>query len=245
MALQQNVENWERIASVAAGAALIAWSAKRGGHGVARKSMTTLGVGLIGRGASGYCPVNHAIGRTRRRDDTRRALGGARGSNVNEAVTIHRPPAEIFRFWRDLGNAPLFMRDVERVDVLDDRRSHWVVSGPGGVRVEFDSEIINMIENELIAWRTLPGADVASAGSVKFKPYGDGETEVIVTMQYDPPAGKAGAAVAWMTGHSPATRLREDLRRLKSVLEAGEAPTVEGQPTGRRRPVNLAKMVDA
>lgn len=247
MTTHQNVENWERAASIAAGLALLGWAARHRhrGHAVARGSAIGVGVGLLGRGAAGYCPVNAALGRHRRLDDTRDALGGHRGEDVAEAVTIARPPADVFAFWRDPGNMSRFMRDVEQVTAIDDVRWHWKVRGPGGVRLEFDSELINVEDNRLIGWRTLPGASVASAGSVQFRPHGESSTEVKVHLQYATPGGPIGSAVAWLTGHAPGSRLREDLRRLKACMEAGETPTVQGQPSGHRRPINLPKWVDA
>ena len=131
------------------------------------------------------------------------------------------------------------MRHLVSVRQLDDRRSHWVAKGPAGRTFEWDAEIINQIANELIAWRTLENASVASAGSVRFKSAGSGRgTEVHVRLQYAPPAGKAGAAIAWLFGKEPSQTIREDLRRFKQLLEAGEVPTVEGQPRGRQSVLN-------
>lgn len=245
MAIEQNVGGVGRAASVAAGLALMAWAGRRRQSSRSVRGVAgTLGAGLVGRGVSGYCPVTAAVVHERPRDDTRRALGGSRGVNVTESITIARPVAEIFPWWSQPDRAQQFMRDVERVELLDERTSRWTVRGPGGMRVHFDSEIIDIVENEHVGWRTLPGADVVSAGSVHLRPRGD-ETEVVVRLQYSPPGGKAGAAVAWMTGRSPATRLRDDLARLKALLETGELPTVQGQTAGKRRRVNIAQWVDA
>jgi uncharacterized membrane protein len=231
MRVSKNVENWERVASVALGAGLIAMAVRRR-HPVGQLSGT--GLALIARGTSGYCPVNAATGRHRRRDDTRDALGGPRGLVLEESITIARPQGEVYEFWNDPRNLPRVMEHIEQVELLENGNSHWVARGPAGVRVEWDAEVINAIPPELIAWRSLPGADVASAGSVHFRARRGHSTEVTVRMQYNPPGGKAGAAVAWLTGSGARTELREDLRRLKQLLETGEVPTVEGQPAGRR-----------
>ena len=91
------------------------------------------------------------------------------------------------------------------------------------MRVEWDAEIINEIENMLIAWRSLPGSDVVVAGSVNFdRVRGGRSTQVSVHLQYEPPAGRVGASVATVFGREPSQTIREDLRRLKQVLEAGE-----------------------
>src|SRR5262249_31062282 len=190
---------------------------------------------LIARGASGYCPVNAAVGRARRRDDTRTALGGPRGVGVRESITIEKAAQEGFDFWKDPPNLPLFMGKVKRVQLLEGGRSHWVVRGPAGVPLEWDAELINEIDGELIAWRSLAGADVASAGSVHFRPRAMTRTEVTVTLQYDPPGGKTGAMLAWLIGQSPASQLRADLQRLKQRLHAPDRTACRGKPSGSRR----------
>ena len=230
--MHRNVDTWERFVSVAAGAGLLAAGWRRGGP--LRKTATTVGTGLIARGIAGYCPVTAAMGRGRMRDDTRRALGGPNGVLLRERITIDASPQQLFELWRDPSNLPGLLPYLERVDKIDDRRSHWVVEGPGGSTLEWDAEIINDVPLETIGWRLLPGADVASAGSVRFRSAGRGGTEVIVTMQYAAPAGKVGAVAAWLTGHGAASQVREALRQLKQKVEAGETPAVEGQPEGGR-----------
>jgi uncharacterized membrane protein len=127
------------------------------------------------------------------------------------------------------------MEYLESVRQLDQRRSHWVAKGPAGRRVEWDAEIISEIPGELIGWRTLDGADVVSAGSVRFIPAaGNRGTHVRVRLQYDPPGGKVGAAIAWIFGKEPSQTILEDLRRFKQLMEAGEIPTTVGQPRGGR-----------
>lgn len=115
------------------------------------------------------------------------------------------------------------MRYLDSVREETADRSHWVAIGPRGVRVEWDAELINEVEDKVIAWRSLPGSDVVTAGSVNFDSVRGGrETQVTVNLQYAPPAGKPGAWVAMLFGREPSQTIREDLRRLKQVLEAGE-----------------------
>jgi uncharacterized membrane protein len=130
----------------------------------------------------------------------------------------------VFHFWRQLNNLPRFMDNLESVTVLDHRRSHWVAKGPVGTRVEWDAEIHNEIEDEIIAWRSLPGSQVDQAGSVHFTPAHNGGTEVRVVMRYAAPAGKLGDAVAHLLGDDPERQVADDLRRFKQVMEAAEAP---------------------
>jgi len=96
--------------------------------------------------------------------------------------------------------------------------SHWVAKGPAGTRVEWDARIINDIPNRVIAWQSLEGSMVSTAGSVNFESAPRG-TIVRVHFQYNPPAGKVGAAVAWLFGEEPNIQVREDLRRFKEVME--------------------------
>jgi uncharacterized membrane protein len=182
-------------------------------------------------------PVRRAIGLPGRRDDTRRALGGPRGVRLEEAVTISSSPEELYARWRTLRDLPQFIPHLERVEVLDDCRSRWTARGRG-VSVSWDAEIINEIEPHVIAWRSLPGSGVATAGSVRFLRQVRGGTMVVVTLQYDPPGGKLGAWLAWLAGTSPEAGLREGLRGFKQLVEAGERPVTEGQPAGRRGPLS-------
>jgi len=214
--MRKNVNDWERVVSIAAGAGLIAAALHQPRH---RPGLAITGAGLVSRGLAGRCPVNSTLGRRRRRDDTRQALGGSRGIHLNGRVVIRRPAEQLFAFWRNLHNLPRFMPHLKRIDVTDDTHSHWVVRGPAGTSAEWDAEIIHAEYPQLIGWRSLAGADVASAGSVSFHQISPVETEVDVKMQYDPPAGKAGAAFAWLAGNSPAAMLQRDLARLKELIE--------------------------
>ena len=158
-------------------------------------------------------------------DSTKTALGGERGVHVRESVRLEVPVADVYRFWRRLDNLPRFMTHLNRVTETPDGTSHWVAAGPAGLAVEWDAEVINEIENKLLAWRSLPGSDVVTAGSVNFDAARGGRsTQVSVHLQYAPPAGKAGALVASLFGREPSQTVREDLRHFKQLLEAGEIP---------------------
>ncbi len=172
----------------------------------------------------------------------------AREVHIETSIAIDKPPAELYAFWRELKNLPLFMRNLESVTELDQTRSHWIAKGPVGTSVEWDAEIYNEKPNELIAWRSLADADVVNAGSVRFEagPEGHG-TFVRVAMNYNPPAGKVGAGVAQLLGAEPSQLIKEDLRRLKQILEAGEIATIAGQTSGRAAdaaPVELSRSAE-
>lgn len=151
---------------------------------------------------------------------TKERLSGPRGVNVTEGVRIDRPVEDVFDFWRDLPNLPRFMEYVDRVDLRGNGVSHWVIKGPSGITLEWDAHIINEQRPRLLAWESIGTPDVVSAGSVKFTSLGADATDVEVRLQYDPPAGKVGAGLAAVAGLSPAKVLREDLHRLKQLLES-------------------------
>jgi uncharacterized membrane protein len=236
-----NVADVERWASALGGAALTAYGIKQlKARSPAGAAIAAAGSALIYRGATGHCPMYEAAGiNTHDGDDTRAALSGARGVHVEEVVTINALPEQLYLFWRNFEELPRFMDHLVSVTTIDLLRSRWVAKGPAGSTVQWDAEIINEIPGELIGWRTLDGSDIVSAGSVRFKPASAGRgTEVRVRLQYDPPAGKVGATVAWLLGHEPSQSIREDLRRFKQLMETGEIPTIEGQPRGRQSILN-------
>ena len=175
----------------------------------------------------------------RRGSDTRAQLGGSRGILIDEAVTIGRPLADVYQFWRRFDEFPRFMTHLVSVTPLEGELSRWVAKGPAGMTVEWNARIINDIENELIAWQSIEGSTVATAGSVRFDSDVRG-TAVRVRLQYNPPAGKAGAAIAWLFGEEPRLQVRDDLRRVKQLMETGEIATTEGQPSGRAPAGRLA-----
>jgi len=149
--------------------------------------------------------------------------------SVRRAVTVNKPVDEVYRFWRQYENLPRCMRHLESVVMHGDGTSTWTATGPAGMRVSWDAETTADRENEWIAWRSLEGADVDHRGSVRFqRAPGDRGTEVRVHLEYTPPAGVVGRSVAWLFGEEPAQQIREDLRRVKALLETGQVPLSDG-----------------
>jgi len=159
-------------------------------------------------------------------DDATAALVEDKGDTlVGRAVTINRRADELFAYFRDFANLPSFMDSVERIEVLDSRRSHWVVKAPGGRTVEWTSVITEEAPGSFIAWASEEGADVPNSGRVDFRPAGDRGTVVTATILYDPPAGMIGRLVAKLFQREPAIQARRDLRRFKQLMETGEIAT--------------------
>ena len=233
-----NVGETERWVSAIGGGALALWGLTRGSLGGIAVALA--GGALLYRGVSGHCNLYEAMSISTAGEEGLRGsnpnvtVSAERGIKVEKSVTINRSPEELYRFWRNFENLPRFMNHLESVHVTGETRSHWVAKAPAGTTVEWDAEIYNEHENELIAWRSLPGADVDSAGSVHFKPATTGRgTEVRVSLKYDPPGGIIGAYVAKLFGEEPSQQVQEDLRRFKQLMETGETPTTEGQSSGR------------
>jgi uncharacterized membrane protein len=155
--------------------------------------------------------------------------GASRGVRVEHTITINRPIEEVYQFWRNFENFPRFMRHLESVQTIDDRRSRWQAKGPAGLRVEWDAEMVQEVEYAWIAWRSLPGSEVENHGSVRFaRAPGARGTELRVQLEYLPPAGALGWSVARIFGEEPDQQIREDLRRFKQLMETGEIPVSEG-----------------
>jgi len=145
---------------------------------------------------------------------------------IGRTVTINVPRQALYAFWRDFRNLPLFMENIESVQVFDERRSHWVVKGPADSTVEWDSVIVEDIPGESIAWTTTDKAEVPNSGRIEFRDTSNGRgTQVTVNIVYDPPVGKLGKAVAKLLGVEPNIQARQDLRRFKQLMETGEIPT--------------------
>jgi uncharacterized membrane protein len=229
-----NVGSPERKWSTYAGAALVVLGLARGKLG--GLAMAAVGGSVLYRGITGHCPIYQAVGITtvdEERDAAQPEDYFERGIHLEQAVTVNKSPEELYRFWRDFTNLPRFMKHLEEVSVLGDKRSHWIAKGPAGSRIEWDAEIINEEENAIIAWRSLGGAEVDNAGSVRFvKAPHDRGTEVRVVIDYIPPAGRIGSIIARLFGEEPQIQVKDDLRRFKQLMETGEVPTVENQPRG-------------
>ncbi|AOR80674.1 SRPBCC family protein (plasmid) [Novosphingobium resinovorum] len=160
------------------------------------------------------------------RDAALQTLAETRGDSlIGRTVTINRPRAELYAYWRDFARLPTFMDNVERVDVLSPTRSHWVVKAPGGRTVEWDALVTEEKEGELIAWASTEDADVPNSGRIEFRNAGDRGTIVTATIVYDPPAGVVGRLIAKMFQREPAIQARRDLRRFKQLMETGEVAT--------------------
>jgi len=213
------VDSW---LSLVGGGALTAFGLQRA---IARRS--PLGIALAaGGGALLYNGLR-----------TRTASNGV---HIQAAFTIDKPADELYRQWRQLENLPRFMRHLQSVRQLDNRRSEWTAIGPMNRTFSWQAEIIDESDGKFIVWRSMPGSMIENSGSVEFRPApGNRGTEMIVAMHYSAIGKHIGSTLADLLGAVPQRVLKEELRGFKQLMEAGEIPTTEGQPSGRR-----ARMVE-
>jgi uncharacterized membrane protein len=205
--LEQSWSPGQRLLGGVAGGLLAMYGMSRGG--LLKPLLSGAGLALAARGLTNM--------------DPRSMLGIGLGKNaihVEKAITIGAPIDEVYRYWQNFENFPAFMSHVKSI-TRRDGVSHWKVAGPAGTTVEFDSHITQDIPNQVIAWQTLPDSEVHHAGFVRFDPIRGDSTRVTVQMNYAPPAGPLGDAVAQLFGSDPHQAMNDDLMRLKSLMEQG------------------------
>lgn len=236
----ENVSEAEQWLSVLAGGGLTLFGLRKGswlGLGSA-----VAGAALLYRGFSGHCSVyeqlgisthdghsseNGGMGRT-----SRRGIQAGQGRKVKWTLHIQRSAHDLYTFWRNLENLPGIMRHLESVTAIDERRSRWQAHAPLGTTLEWEAELITDRPDELIAWQSLPGSQVATAGSVHFRETGSGQsTEMVVSLRYDPPGGKPIAELAYVLGYGLEHQIQEDLNRFRHTMEAGTVPISAPYPS--------------
>ncbi|HET7463201.1 MAG TPA: SRPBCC family protein [Longimicrobium sp.] len=227
-----NMGRNDRLASVLGGAGLALLGARQ--RGVGGALLGAAGAALIARGAAGHCPVYQALGASSRTGLPRKRLRADEdvrpGVSVSASITVPRPAGDAYAVWRDFTNAPRYMDRITSVEVLDETRSRWTATGPTGRGWTWESQVVEDSPGELIAWESLPGSELPNRGWVQFVPAGaDGrQTEVRYFVEFDPPGGVIGNAIAHAFHDAPREMVRGDLRRFRGLLEAEQpAPAAE------------------
>lgn len=220
-----NLKRYERALSLLGGAALaLAGALRRGWMGL---GLGLAGGGLLMRAATGHSVLLRLLGKNRAVVDSgaRVAVPHQQGVRVEDTILIERSPNELYEFWRDFTNLAQFLPNVKSVEVYEGNRSHWVVDGPAGAAISWDAEIVNDVPDEVIAWRTVDGAIVDHAGSVRFHPTPDGSATIVqVAFEYAPAGGPVGVAAARLFGHAPEQQVAAALQRLKKLVDGGRRP---------------------
>jgi uncharacterized membrane protein len=176
---------------------------------------------LAYRGITGHCDIYSLAGK-RKLPDT------VKNINIRTMVTVNKPRHEVYSFWRKLSNLPLFMSHLKRVDVIDEKKSHWEAKIPGDViKLEWDAEIVKEIEGELLGWNSLPHASIQNAGKVEFRDADESGTEIRVVITYRAPFGDVGEGITSLFNPVFEKMIRNDVKNFKRYIETGENALVE------------------
>lgn len=204
-----NVSNKERAISVILGLLFVS-------RGIKKASLLRAAIGgyLLYRGSSGHCPVYAKLQRSE-------YTSKPESVNIQTTVIVNKPKDEVYKFWRNLENLPLFMKHLKSVKESNEKRSHWELHVPGNVTLMgWDAEIVKEEPGALIAWRSLPGAMIENAGKVSFRDaLGHGATELTVVITYKPPAGYIGSTLAWLLHPVFKSTIEKDILGFKEYAE--------------------------
>ena len=218
-----NVGGTERLASAAIGLLLLR-------SGLRSRSLLSSVVGgfLLYRGASGNCPVYSRLGLST--GDA--VLHKTDAVNIRTTIVVNKPRQEVYDFWRRLENLPRFMKHLNVVTELDNKRSHWEARVPGGIgTISWDAEVLKEENGTYLSWRSLENATIENAGKVEFRDFMNHKgTEIDVTITYRPPAGSIGSGFAWLFNGVFEKMIREDIRNFKQFIETGKVPSEKVNP---------------
>ncbi len=222
--------------SILGGAVLLAAGLAKRGWG--RLALGAVGGTLLYQGSTGVSLVNRLLGTNQAVHDKQAAISvpHQQGKHIRDSITINRPVEDLYNYWRDFSNLAQVLPILESVEVQDPTHSHWTLAGPVGMKIEWDTEIINEAPNNVIGWRSLENPYVNHAGSVRFRPAPNNQgTEVLIEMEYLPVGGVVSVALMNLLGKSPEQQISAGLYRFKQLMELGELATTEGQSSGRKK----------
>ena len=228
-----NVGRTERIASTAAGAALLV-------RGLQRRSASGVATAVVGgalcyRGLTGSSTLYRTLG-INTAEERERVADDA--PTVERTITVAERAEDLEEFWRDpeqLSRIVGEVADVSEADAGDDRH-RWRVTAPFDRTVEWEAQLVEHQPGERLRWESLEGAPIPHDWSIRFDrdPGGRGTT-VTLEVRYDPPGGALGTEALSRLGFGVDVLAGEVLNRFKSLAETGEIPTIAGNPSGRGR----------
>lgn len=177
-------------------------------------SVLKIGAGgyLLSRGITGHCELYKRIGKLSTHPIN---------INIRSTFTVNKPRHKVYSFWRKLDNLPLFMKHLESVDMLDAKRSHWVLKLPTELAtVSWNAEIVHDEPNEMIGWSSLPGSIIDNAGKIRFQDTPDGKGTIVdVVISYQPPAGGFGAGIAKILNPVFKNMVDRDVQNFKQYMD--------------------------
>ena len=205
------------LAGLAGGALMTNCLARRNPINIA---LGTLGFGMFMRSATNL-DMKSLLGVGRER----------RPIKVRKTINIHAPVEQVFDFWTDYRNFPRFMTNVREARPTGNGRSHWIVAGPAGLPIEWTAQVTELVRNELLSWKSVPGSTINHSGVIHFEPVHEGSSRVHIELCYHPPAGAIGHALARLFGSDPKSEMDADLLRMKTFIEKGRPPRDAADPT--------------
>lgn len=231
----ENVGSTERIVSAGIGGLLVASGIFRGR--LPGLLLTAVGASLLYRGLSGYCALYEQMGvsscdlddepsESSARGLSRGPLAGMmphhdaiKGVKIEETFDINRSAHDLYEAWTQWEQLPELLPHIKSIETIGDKKTRWTAVAPLGVKLTWEAEIIKQEADRMVSWKSVSG-DVGTAGSVHFESKGDKQTQMRVSMQYEPPGGKVIAAVAEFFNMGLDQRVREDLKQFKERLES-------------------------
>lgn len=132
---------------------------------------------------------------------------------IEKSIEVNAPIETVYNQWTQFEEFPRFMKGLEEVRQIDDKRLRFVAT-IAGKREEWDAEIIDQIPEQKISWRSITGA--RNEGAVFFDKAPDGRTLIRVEIYTDPESmlEKFGSALG-----IPDSRVKGDLERFKDLIE--------------------------
>jgi uncharacterized membrane protein len=205
-----NVGKTERVLSAIAGSLLV-WQITR-----KHKANTLLLLGggyLLYRAVSGHCAAYSTLRKGARPDH-------ARNINVRASVVVSKPKEEVYAFWRQLSNLPKFMKHLDFVHEIDDKRSSWTAKIPGWPRsIGWEAEIVKEDEGSELSWQSLAGASIENAGKINFSDTPGKATRIDALISYRPPMGKMGEGISRLFNPLFRDMVRQDIMDFKYYME--------------------------
>lgn len=220
-----------RFVGGALGGALLAAGIRRRSLGGAAASVA--GGWLLARAVGGRDGLERALASAAGAVRERRG-SDAGGMDASRSVTVGEAADDLYERWRDPDTLSRIVGPVAEVSAVDEDRLRWSVDGPLGRRLEWETAVTEERPGELLRWESVEGATVPTEGVVRFRPAPeDRGTEVTLSVRFDPPGGAVGDAAAERLGFVPETFAGAALDRFKSLVETGEIPTLERNPSAR------------
>jgi len=193
------------------------------------------GAWLVSRGVGGPSGMKQALTARRNGSGQREAeRTAAPETDVHRSITVGQSAADCYDAWRDPDTFSQVMGHVADVEAVDTDRSRWTVHGPYGQDASWETHVVESEPGELVRWETPTDAVLPNEGAVRFETApGDRGTLVTLSVSFDPPGGTLGDRALQQLDIVPEKLAGQALGRFKSLVETGEFPTLEKNPSTR------------